>query len=144
MARVYGFVGLLVGVAGLASFAFGYLLAGWSPGEDLADSGDLYVQATAMTYAGIVAGQVGAGFAFRTNRESVFSIGLLSNRFLLAGIAFEVALLVALVTVPAFQEIFHMRPLDPLAWPFLLLWPVFVLAGEELRKAVFRRYVWDR
>jgi calcium-translocating P-type ATPase len=144
MARVYGFVGLLVGVAGLASFFFGYLLAGWSPGEEFADSGDLYVQATAMTYAGIVAGQVGAGFAFRTNRESVFSVGLLSNRFLLAGIAFEVGLLVALVTVPALQDVFHMRPLEPLAWPFLLIWPVFVLAGEELRKAIFRRYVWVR
>ena len=144
MARVYGFVGLLVGVAGLTSFFFGYLLGGWSPGEDLADSGDLYVQATAMTYAGIVAGQVGAGFAFRTNRESVFSIGLLSNRFLLVGIAFEVALLVALVTVPPFQDVFHMQALDPLAWPFLLIWPVFVFAGEELRKAIFRRYVWGR
>jgi Ca2+-transporting ATPase len=144
MARVYGFVGLLVGVAGLTSFFFGYLLAGWNPGEDLADSGNLYVQATAMTYAGIVAGQVGAGFAFRTNRGSVFSIGLLSNRFLLAGIAFEVGLLVALVTVPVLQGIFHMRALDPLAWPFLLIWPVFVFAGEELRKLVFRRYVWAR
>jgi calcium-translocating P-type ATPase len=144
MARVYGFVGLLVGVAGLASFFAGYLLAGWSPGEELADSGELYVQATAMTYAGIVAGQVGAGFAFRTNRESVFSIGLLSNRFLLAGIAFEVGLLVALVTLPGLQNAFHMAPLDPLAWPLLVIWPVFVLGGEELRKALFRRYVWAR
>ena len=144
MARVYGFVGLLVGVAGLACFFFAYLLAGWSPGEGLADSGELYLQATAMTYAGIVAGQVGAGFAFRTNRDSVFTIGLFSNRFLLAGIAFEVALLVALVTVPALQDVFHMHQLDPWAWPFLLLWPAFVLGGEELRKAVFRRYVWER
>ena len=142
MGRVYGFVGLLVGVAGLASFFFAYVLAGWSPGEELADSGSLYVQATAMTYAGIVAGQVGAGLAFRTNRESVFSVGLLSNRFLLAGIAFEVALLVALVFVGPLQDIFHTAPLDPLAWPFLLVWPVFVLGGEELRKAVFRRWVW--
>jgi magnesium-transporting ATPase (P-type) len=142
MARVYGFVGLLVGVAGLAGFFLGYLLAGWTPGEELADSGDLYVQATAMTYAGIVAGQVGAGFAFRTNRESVFSIGLLSNRFLLVGIAFEIALLVAIVLVPALQEIFHTRPLDPVAWPLLLLWPPLVFGAEELRKALFRRRVW--
>jgi P-type Ca2+ transporter type 2C len=72
----------------------------------------------------------------------VFSIGLLSNSFLIAGIAFEVALLVALVFVGPLQGVFHMRPLDPLAWPFLLIWPVFVLGGEELRKAVCRRYVW--
>jgi magnesium-transporting ATPase (P-type) len=142
MARVYGFVGLLVGVAGIGSFFLAYLLAGWTPGEVLADSGDLYVQATAMTYAGIVAGQVGAGFAFRTNRESVFSIGLLSNRFLLVGVAFEVVLLVALVLVPALQGVFHMRPLDPVAWPLLLLWPPLVFGAEELRKALFRRRVW--
>ena len=37
-------------------------------------------------------GQVGAGLAMRTNRRSVFSIGLFSNRFLLAGIAFELVL----------------------------------------------------
>lgn len=30
-------------------------------------------------------GQVGAGMAMRTDRRSVFSVGLLSNRFLLAG-----------------------------------------------------------
>ena len=142
LARVYGFVGLLVGMAGMASFFFAYVLAGWSPGEELADNGSLYMQATAMTYAGIVAGQVGAGLAFRTNRESVFSIGLLSNRFLLAGIAFEIALLVALVSVGPLQDVFHMRPLDPLAWSFLLIWPIFVFGAEELRKALCRRYVW--
>ncbi len=97
LARVYGFVGLLVGLAGMASFVAGYLLAGWRPGEPLADAGPLYVQATAMTYAGIVAGQVGAGFAFRTARESLARVGPFSNRFLLVGIAFEVALLVAIV-----------------------------------------------
>jgi magnesium-transporting ATPase (P-type) len=143
MARVYGFVGLIVGIAGLASFFLGYLLAGWEPGEGLADSGHLYVQATAMTYAGIVAGQVGSAFAFRTSRESVFSVGLLSNRFLLVGVAFEIALLVAIVSVDFLQDIFHTASLDPLAWPLLCAWPLLVLAAEELRKAAFRRTVWN-
>jgi magnesium-transporting ATPase (P-type) len=142
LARVYGYVGLIVGVAGLASFFAGYWLAGWRPGDPLADEGALYVQATAMTYAGIVMGQVGAGFAFRTSRRSVFAVGLLSNRFLLVGIAFEIALLLALLSVPVLQDAFHMLPLDPLAWPLLALWPIVVLGAEEARKAVFRRRVW--
>jgi magnesium-transporting ATPase (P-type) len=144
MAQVYGFVGLLVSIAGLASFFLGYLLAGWAPGEALSDSGDVYVQATAMTYAGIVAGQIGAAFAFRTNRQSVFSVGLFSNRFLLAGIVFEIALLLAVVLAPPLQDPFHTQALEPVAWLMLLVWPPTVLGAEELRKALFRRYVWRR
>jgi magnesium-transporting ATPase (P-type) len=139
LGRVFGFVGLLVGVAGLASFFASYLLAGWWPGVALPATGDIYVQATAMTYGGIVMGQVGAGLAFRTNRDSVFRVGMLSNRFLLIGIAFELALLVALVYIPAFQGLFHMRPYDPRAWLLLIVWPVFVFGAEEARKAVVRR-----
>jgi magnesium-transporting ATPase (P-type) len=141
LGRVFGFVGLLVGVAGMVSFFTSYLLAGWRPGTALPAAGSVYVQATAMTYGGIVMGQVGAALAFRTNRDSVFRIGLLSNRFLLAGIAFELALLVVLVYVPAFQGIFHMRAYDPRAWLLLIVWPVLVFGAEEARKAVIR---WQR
>ncbi|HEX6620981.1 MAG TPA: cation-transporting P-type ATPase, partial [Solirubrobacteraceae bacterium] len=139
LGRVYGFVGLLVGVAGLTSFLSAYWLAGWRPWETLADEGDLYVQATAATYAGIVMGQVGAGMAFRTSRESIFKVGLLTNRFLLVGIAFEIGLLFALLYVPALQRAFHMRPLDARTWLLLVVWPVMVLAAEEARKAIVRR-----
>ena len=142
LGRVYGFVGLLVGLAGMATFLASYWLAGWRPGEPLADSGQLYVQATAMTYAGIVAGQVGAGFAFRTNRESLLRVGPFSNRFLLVGIAFEVALLIAIVSFGPLQGVFHTAALDPLAWPLLLVWPAVVVAAEEARKAAFRRWIW--
>jgi magnesium-transporting ATPase (P-type) len=143
LGRVYGFVGLLVGFAGLASFFTAYLLAGWEPGEALADEGSLYVQATAMTYAGIVMGQVGAGLAFRTSRRSVFSIGIFSNRFLLVGIAFELALLVALLHVPLLQGMFHVRPLPAEGWLLMAVWPAFVFGAEELRKAILRRSAHD-
>jgi magnesium-transporting ATPase (P-type) len=142
LGRVYGFVGLIVGLCGLGAFFAGYVLAGWTPGEPLADAGDLYVQATAMTYAGIVMGQVGAAFAFRTTRPSVFAVGLLSNRFLLWGIAFELALLVAVLELPPLQAAFHTLPLDPRAWGLLALCPVVVLGADEARKALFRRRAW--
>jgi hypothetical protein len=58
----------------MASFFFAYALSGWRPWEHLADEGTLYYQATAMTMAGIVMGQVGAGLGWRTNLRSSVSI----------------------------------------------------------------------
>jgi magnesium-transporting ATPase (P-type) len=139
LARVYGFVGLLEGIAGMASFLFAYLLGGWRPGAPLPSSGPLYVEATTMTQTGIVMGQVGAGMAMRTNRRSVFSIGLLPNRFLLVGIAFELALAAALVYVPGLNGVFHQSPIGPWHWLFLLVWPPVVFGAEEARKAFVRR-----
>jgi magnesium-transporting ATPase (P-type) len=92
-----------------------------------------------MTFAGIVMAQVGAGLAMRTTRESVFSIGLMSNRFFVWGIAFELAFAASLPYIPGLSEAFHMRPLEPRHWTFLLLWPPLVLAAEEARKALVRR-----
>jgi magnesium-transporting ATPase (P-type) len=139
---VYGYVGLLEGLAAMTAFLFAYGIEGWRPWEPLADSGSLYVQATAMTMAGIVMGQVGAGLAMRTNRASVFSVGLLSNRFLLAGIAFEIGLLALLLYTPGLSDAFHTGPIGPWHWLFLLIWPPLILFAEEARKAVFRRLVW--
>jgi hypothetical protein len=69
----------------------------------------------------------------------VFSIGLLSNRFLLVGIAFELALAAALIWVPGLNTVFHQGPLGPAQVAFLLLWPPVVFGAEELRKWVVRR-----
>jgi magnesium-transporting ATPase (P-type) len=139
LARVYGFVGPLEGLAALSSFFFAYLLAGWRPGGTLAASGPLYVQATTMTQTAIVMSQVGAGLALRTDRRSVRSVGLLSNRFLLAAIAVELALAVALVYVPGLNDAFHQRPLEPWHWVFLLCWAPLVFLAEEGRKLLVRR-----
>jgi magnesium-transporting ATPase (P-type) len=142
LARVYGFVGIFEGLAAMASFLFAYGLHGWRPWGALADSGNLYYQATTMTQTGIVMGQVGAGFAMRTNRRSVFSVGLFTNRLLLAGIAFELTLATLLIYVPGLNTLFHQAPIGPWHWLFLLVWPPVVLFAEEGRKALFRRYVW--
>jgi magnesium-transporting ATPase (P-type) len=93
-----------------------------------------------MTQTAIVMGQVGAGQAMRTERRSVFSIGLGSNRFLLAGIAFELALAVALVYVPGLNTLFHQAPIPAWWWLALVVWAPVVFFAEEARKALLRRH----
>lgn len=118
---------------------FAYWLSGWRPWEPLPETGTIYREATTMTMAGIVMGQVGAAMAWRTNRQSIRSIGLLTNRLLLVGIAIELAMIAMLSYVPPLGEIFHTSPLGFWHWLFLLIWPPLVLGAEEARKAVLRR-----
>jgi magnesium-transporting ATPase (P-type) len=139
LGRVFGWIGPLEGLAAMTSFLLAYWLAGWRPWEALAGEGDLYVQATTMTMAGIVMAQVGAGLAWRTNRRSIASVGLLSNRLLLVGIAVEVGLVAVLPYVPGLAEAFHVAPLNGWLWLSLLVWPPLVLGAEEARKAFVRR-----
>lgn len=139
LARVYGFVGPLEGIGAMTSFFLGALLGGWRPPAAFPDAGTAYLQATTLTQTAIVMGQVGAGQAMRTERRSVFSIGLLSNRFLLAGIAFEVLLAVALVYVPGLNRAFHQASIPWWWWLPLLAWAPIVFFAEEARKAVVRR-----
>jgi magnesium-transporting ATPase (P-type) len=75
----------------------------------------------------------------RTNRRSVFSIGLFSNRFLLVAIAFELALAAALIYVPGLNSAFHQGPIGVAEWLFLAPIPFIVFGAEEARKALLRR-----
>ena len=52
------------------------------------DSDPVYIQATTMTLAGIVFAQIGQVMNCRTERTSVFKVGLFSNRRIVAGIVF--------------------------------------------------------
>ena len=134
LARVFGWIGPLEGLAAMASFLFAYGLAGWRPWEPLADGGTLYAQATTMTLAGIVMAQVGAGLGWRTNRRSLASVGLFSNRLLLAGIAIEIGLIALLAYTPGLGSVFHTSALGGWHWLLLAAWPPLVLAAEEARK----------
>ena len=62
-----------------------------------------------MTFLGIVVCQIGTAFAARTDRASLRSVGVFTNRLLLWGIAFELAFAAAVVTVPPLQRAFQDR-----------------------------------
>jgi magnesium-transporting ATPase (P-type) len=130
--------GAMEAVAGLSAYFFFNWLQGW-PGVPLAAEGtNAYRMATTMTFAAIVAGQVGAVFGCRTSRTSIFTIGPFSNRLVLLGIAVEVALLGLLTYVPFLQSIFNTAPLGPREWAFAFMWAPVILLADEARKAWLR------
>lgn len=138
LARRFTFLGLLNATAAMCCFFFVYLGAGWRPGMAMAASGPLYERATTMCLAGIIASQIGIALAVRTDRQSVFSVGLGTNRLLLGGIGGAVLIFLAISYLPFLQNIFGTAPLTGRDLLFLTLFPPFFLLSEELRKALHR------
>lgn len=97
------------------------------------------ILATTVFHVGVVMGQIGNAFACRTERGSVRRTGLLSNRYLLGAIAFELALICALVYVPSLAGIFDHVPMPLEYWALLLAYAPVVYALDWMRKAVLRR-----
>ncbi|HET6481575.1 MAG TPA: cation-translocating P-type ATPase C-terminal domain-containing protein [Actinoplanes sp.] len=140
--RAWGLLGGVSAVLVLAGF-FGVLWhAGWHPGDPVGTGTALhhaYLQATTMTFAGIVACQIGTAFAARTDHTSLRSVGLWTNKLLLAGITFELLFAAALIYFPPLQAIFGTTGLSAAQLLFLLPMPLLVWGADELYRALRRR-----
>ncbi len=141
--RAWLFLGLICALLAMAGFFFVLLRAGWHPGDPVGRGHLLhhaYVTATTMTFFGMIAGQIGTAFAARTDRASLRSVGVFSNRLLLWGIAFELVLAAVLIYVPLFQSLLATAALSPIDLLFALPFPFIVWGADELRRYLIRRH----
>jgi sodium/potassium-transporting ATPase subunit alpha len=98
----------------------------------------LYMQATTACLTGIVIAQVGNVFACRSFRESVFSIGLFSNRLIFIGITTEILLQLFIVYHPWGNRIFSTSPISLHIWLVLIPFAFLLFFAEEGRKFAVR------
>ncbi|QZA05980.1 cation-transporting P-type ATPase [Mycolicibacter heraklionensis] len=141
--RSWGLMGTVSAVLVMVGFSTVLARGGWHPGAPTGPGAPLhhvYLQATTMSFAAIVACQVGTAFASRTAWSSFRSIGFMTNRLLLGGIAFELAFAAAVVYLPPLQAIFGSAGLA--GWMLLMLvpMPVLVWGVDELYRWWLRRH----
>jgi potassium/sodium efflux P-type ATPase len=137
--KAFLWYGMVESIVCMAAYFFVNILNGW-PNVPLANSGLIYRQATTMTLASIVFCQIGMVLNCRTERQSVFKVGLFANKRVIFGIVFEIFLLSAIIYVPFLQSIFNTAPIGIKEWLFLIVLPIPIVLIEELRKAVSRHY----
>jgi calcium-translocating P-type ATPase len=141
LVRAWLFLGGISALLVLGGFFYVLLRAGWSPGDATGKGSSLhhaYLEATTMTFLGIVACQVGTALAARTERRSLREVGLTTNRLLLWGIAFELLFAAVVVATPVAPALHMALPsLDALL--LLLAFPLVVWGADELWRARGRR-----
>jgi magnesium-transporting ATPase (P-type) len=142
LVRAWLWLGLVEALLVCGAFFWALHRGGWSWG-DATGAGtalhDTYVTATTMSFAAIVACQVGAGFATRASRASLRQIGVFTNRLLLWGIAFELTFAAAVIYLPPLQSVFATNALPVTDLLVLAAMAPIVWGTDELRRAVLRR-----
>ena len=108
------------------------------PFSEFTSSNPVYREAITMTQAGIVMSQFFNGFAVRTEEQSIFKVGLLSNRPLVAAEFLGVGIMACISYLPPLQHVFNTTGLTVYDWLMLTAFGVVLLVAEELRKAVHR------
>jgi Ca2+-transporting ATPase len=118
-------VGLFVGVVSIGTQAWSYT------------RGDAYWQT--MVFTVLTISQLFHSLAVRSERESLFSIGLGSNPAMLGAVLLTVALQLAVIYIPVLQPVFHTQalPLADLLLCFVLA--SMVLVAVEIEKWLIRR-----
>lgn len=140
-ARAYLFLGILEAAAAMAAFFFVLHNAGWQYGQALATNDPLYLQATTATLTAIIVMQVMNVFLCRDSRESIFRLGFFSNPLVWAGIATEIALILVIDYTPWGNLIFGTAPIGLNVWLFVIPFAFAMLALEEVRKWMARKYI---
>ncbi len=139
LSRAYLFLGPIEAVA--CMFAFFYVMqgGGWTWGTWVAPEHALYLQATTACLTAIIVSQIGNVFACRSVKDSVFSLGLFTNRFVFIGIAFELCLQLFIVYSPYGNRIFSTHPIPLEIWLILIPFALVLFFAEEGRKYLVRR-----
>ncbi|MDD5082747.1 MAG: calcium-transporting P-type ATPase, PMR1-type [Dehalococcoidales bacterium] len=80
-----------------------------------------------------------AAFVFRSDRLSIFQVGVKSNKWLIGAVLVSFGLTLPLLYVPFLQEVFHTYPLTSADWLIVVLSSASMLVVMELGKLVIRR-----
>ena len=141
LVRAWLFLGLIAAVLAMSGFFYVLHNAGWHFGDPVGAGHPLhhaYQEAITMTFLGMVMCQIGTAFAARTDRASLRSIGVFSNRLLLWGIAFELGFAALIIYLPVFQHLLGTAPPPTVALLMATTFPFIVWGADEFRRWLIR------
>jgi calcium-translocating P-type ATPase len=132
-------VGLVMAVLALSVYLITLYLGGWHWGQPLFENSLLYFKATAAVYATLVSSQTANAFSCRSERESIFKIGIFSNKWLIYAEIISAVLLWMMMDFPPINHAFHTSNPPLLSWLMIFASFFIFLIIFETRKAILRR-----
>jgi sodium/potassium-transporting ATPase subunit alpha len=139
MFRSYGLMGMLEAAAGFFAFFVVLYQGGWVWGAPLPETGILYKTAITSFFAAVVICQISNVLISRTQRQSILSAGIFSNKLIWIGIATELGLVAAVSHVTFLQPFFGTAPIGWFELSLGVPFAITILLGDEFRRFLIRR-----
>ncbi len=131
------FGGLVIGAITISAYWFGFYEHGYSP-FDSSIPDEVLSYARTMAFMSIISAQLFYSLAFRHYRQSIFQLGLFSNKYLVAAIVLGFLLQLLVLEVPVLRKAFKLQLLDGPGWLMALGMGLVPLLLNELLKAYSR------
>jgi Ca2+-transporting ATPase len=96
-------------------------------------------EARTIAFSMLVAFQWFNALNARSDQQSLFKLGLRSNRLLIGGIGLAILLQAMVIYAPLFQRLFYTVPLSLEDWGLVVLMAGGIFVAEELRKLIAPR-----
>ena len=96
-------------------------------------------EARNFAFVTLIVSELLRSFTARSQRESIFQLGLFSNRYIVAGAGLSFALLLLVLYVPFAQPIFHTRVLQLAEWAIVFLFALLPSLVAEAAKFFSRK-----
>ena len=117
----------------------GFLLGGVTLGVQAWAHHTGHAHWQSMAFTVLTLGQMALVLAIRSDRESLFTLGVRTNLPLFGAVLLTFALQMATLYVPALQRVFRTEPLSPSELLICLAAAALVFVGVELEKWLVRR-----
>jgi len=103
------------------------------------DAGKTMIEAQCLCFLTLIMIQFFKAYNFRSERHSVFKLGFFRNKWLNLAVGSQILLMLVIIYVPVFQDVFHTYPLDSFDWLVSLLLSLSIFPVLELSKLILQR-----
>lgn len=139
--------GMLIGALTLTAFYLGLNEQGYSLGSKNIPE-DVLTYARTMAFVVLAASQIFYSLSMRNDKESILSIGLFTNKYLIGAIVIGLLLQVVVISIPFLASAFQLHALSARDWGIAIALALVPLIINECLK-VFKpkgmsRYFWRR
>ncbi|HEY4711662.1 MAG TPA: cation-translocating P-type ATPase, partial [Dehalococcoidia bacterium] len=102
------------------------------------DTGRGMLEAQSLTFLTLVMIQFFKAYNFRSDRKSIFKVGMFTNRWLNLAVLSQIVLMLVIMEVPLFNKLLNTYPLSALEWLIVVLLASTIFPVLEISKAIIR------